>query len=175
MRNRHFWQKRKKKVLERCSHRDESSHTFPRNRTKLNMHVCEGCLGARVLTLCIFRPSIWCLDHTEIHQEPNWCLPVNCRNFTNLEVEEWSKDLRQMFELTEESGRLITCTMQMQTPRHNFCLRGINLSIFCARTLRCIHGRCTVTQTYVSVMFANFKPFVLCGKLKLDQLQQLYV
>lgn len=57
-----------------------NSHTFPRNRTDLNMHVCEGCLGARELPLCILHPSIWCLDHTEIHQEPSWCLPVNCRN-----------------------------------------------------------------------------------------------
>lgn len=55
-------------------------HTFPRNRTDLNMHVCEGCPGARELPLCILHPSIWCLDHTEIHQEPSWCLPVNCRN-----------------------------------------------------------------------------------------------
>lgn len=55
-------------------------HTFPRNRTDLNMHACERCPGARELAPRILHQSIWCLDHTEIHQESSRCLPVNCRN-----------------------------------------------------------------------------------------------
>lgn len=62
---------KEKKVLARYSHHQDSSHTFPQKRTDAITHMREGCPCVCEHARHIFQPSIWCLDHTQIHQEPS--------------------------------------------------------------------------------------------------------